>query len=274
MELFAPRRQRHVDTSMWLGVAAVGALPAIASGVGFLATSLPWLHELPMLPAAGFWATLIALAVLGAAGLDDFLDQQGFSPLLREKIVLPMVASVWSAGDAGMSRFPARFLARFLDNHGLLNLADRPRWRTIEGGSRSYVDRLLEPVAERVHTGSGVEFLRRTPEGVAVTRDGRSAVAWAHRQAVFWRLAQPESPMWLTPEVEFGHGAIAASGSRCALLDNRYHVRVWDLESGTELVSLRGHRRLVQHIEFSRDGKTLASSSDDGTIRLWRADTR
>lgn len=107
--------------------------------------------------------------------LDDFLDQQGFSPLLREKIVLPMVASVWSAGDAGMSRFPARFLARFLDNHGLLNLADRPRWRTIEGGSRSYVDRLLEPVAERVHTGSGVEFLRRTPEGVAVKPAGRPA---------------------------------------------------------------------------------------------------
>ncbi|MBL8735212.1 MAG: hypothetical protein JNL12_02165 [Planctomycetes bacterium] len=78
------RRQRHVDTSMWLGVAAVGALPAIASGVGFLATSLPWLHELPMLPAAGFWATLTALAVLGAAGLDDFLDQP-----MRRRTALP-----------------------------------------------------------------------------------------------------------------------------------------------------------------------------------------
>lgn len=105
--------------------------------------------------------------------LDQFLSREGFSLLLREKVVIPMVASVWSAGDQAMSRFPARFLARFLDNHGLLSLTDRPQWRTIEGGSRSYVERLTEPFKDRLRVGQKVEMVRRFPGGVAVKPRGR-----------------------------------------------------------------------------------------------------
>mgnify|MGYP001354244304 CR=1 FL=1 len=107
--------------------------------------------------------------------LDAFLEREGFSSELRERVVVPMVASVWSASDEGMSVFPARFLARFLDNHGLLSLADRPRWRTVEGGSRQYVKRLLEPVADRVRTGSPVESVRRIEGGVLVKQAGLQA---------------------------------------------------------------------------------------------------
>lgn len=107
--------------------------------------------------------------------LDDFLEREGFSRELRERVVMPMVASVWSASDDGMSRFPTRFLARFLDNHGLLGLARRPRWRTVEGGSRTYVERLLEPVASRIVSGSPVKEVRRTEHGVTVEIDGRPA---------------------------------------------------------------------------------------------------
>ena len=110
--------------------------------------------------------------------LDEFLTREGFSEDLRERVVVPMVASVWSASEEGMSRFPARFLARFLDNHGLLSLTDRPEWRTVEGGSRSYVDRLLEPVADRVMTGTGVEAIRRTPEGVMIKPEGERATGF------------------------------------------------------------------------------------------------
>ncbi len=107
--------------------------------------------------------------------LDAFLDREGFSRDLRERVVVPMVASVWSASDEGMNLFPARFLARFLDNHGLLSLTDRPQWRTVEGGSRQYVERLLEPVADRVFTASPVESVRRAEQGVLVKLEGLAA---------------------------------------------------------------------------------------------------
>jgi predicted NAD/FAD-binding protein len=86
-----------------------------------------------------------------------------------------MVASVWSASEEGMSVFPARFLARFLDNHGLLSLADRPQWRTVEGGSQQYVRRLLEPVAGQVRIESPVESVRRIEDGVMVKQVGLPA---------------------------------------------------------------------------------------------------
>jgi predicted NAD/FAD-binding protein len=107
--------------------------------------------------------------------LDAFLDREGFSRDLRERVVVPMVASVWSASDEGMALFPARFLARFLDNHGLLSLTDRPQWRTVEGGSRQYVRRLLEPVADRVFTASPVESVRRADQSVLVKQEGLPA---------------------------------------------------------------------------------------------------
>lgn len=107
--------------------------------------------------------------------LDAFLERDGFSRDLRERVVVPMVASVWSASEEGMTLFPARFLARFLDNHGLLSLTDRPQWRTVEGGSRQYVERLLEPVANRVLTSSPIESVRRTDRGVLVKPEGLPA---------------------------------------------------------------------------------------------------
>ncbi len=104
--------------------------------------------------------------------LEEFVAREGFSGELQEKVLKPMVASVWSADEDGMSLFPARFLARFLDNHGLLSLAGRPRWRTIEGGSRRYVDRLLDPVADRIRIGAPIASVNRDPEGVVVTPSG------------------------------------------------------------------------------------------------------
>jgi WD40 repeat protein len=50
-------------------------------------------------------------------------------------------------------------------------------------------------------------------------------------------------------------------------------VRVWDLRTGAERVTLRGHRDLVSGIAFSPDGKHLATSSYDRTVRVWNVAT-
>jgi predicted NAD/FAD-binding protein len=112
--------------------------------------------------------------------LDDFLADNGFSAALRERVVIPLVASVWSADPDQMASFPASFLARFLDNHGLLSLRGRPRWRTVEGGSWSYVRALTEPLRDRVRTGSPVERVLRFEDHVEVTVAGRAAESFDH----------------------------------------------------------------------------------------------
>ncbi len=64
-----------------------------------------------------------------------------------ERLIVPQAAAVWSADPAQMWSFPARFLVEFFDNHGMLGFRDRPRWRTITGGSRIYVEALTGPGA-------------------------------------------------------------------------------------------------------------------------------
>lgn len=105
--------------------------------------------------------------------LAEFISGEGFSDELNEKVVVPLVASVWSADPGRMEEFPAGFLARFLDNHGLLSLRDRPRWRTVCGGSRTYVEALTEPMAGAIRTESRVERIIRRGDGVMVTVAGR-----------------------------------------------------------------------------------------------------
>lgn len=129
-----------------------------------------------------FQRLLRELASSGEAGpsLDALLHENRFSRDLRERIVVPLVASVWSADPGQMSSFPAGFLARFLDNHGLLSLRGRPQWRTIEGGSWQYVQALTEPINDRIRTRSPVERVLRKGDQVEVTVAGELPERFDH----------------------------------------------------------------------------------------------
>lgn len=91
-----------------------------------------------------------------------------------ESYLVPMGAAIWSAPRAAMREFPARFFLAFFENHGMLNLAQRPQWRTIEGGSREYVRRMAAPFVDRCVLGARVAHVARSADGVTIVcRDGR-----------------------------------------------------------------------------------------------------
>jgi predicted NAD/FAD-binding protein len=76
--------------------------------------------------------------------LDEFLVKEKFGTYFIEYYLRPMIASIWSMNPSEVLGFPALFLGRFFNNHGLLNINDRPQWRTIEGGSREYVNAIMK----------------------------------------------------------------------------------------------------------------------------------
>jgi predicted NAD/FAD-binding protein len=82
--------------------------------------------------------------------------------------LVPMAAAIWSSRPRVILDFPAAFLVAFFANHGLLQLRDRPQWRTVAGGSRSYVSALLAPIRQRLRLGSAVAAVRRNSAGVTV----------------------------------------------------------------------------------------------------------
>jgi len=113
--------------------------------------------------------------VAGTVG--EFLDAGRHHSLVAQRYLLPMTGAIWSCPPQRMREVPAATLFTFLDNHGLLQLRGRPRWRTVEGGSSRYVDRLLETSPVELHLGSPVERVWR--------RGGMPVVAWRDRQERF-----------------------------------------------------------------------------------------
>src|SRR3954447_4150407 len=91
--------------------------------------------------------------------LGDYLERGGYSRWFIDRLLVPQAAAVWSADPAQMWAFPARFLARFFHNHGILSLKDRPQWSTVTGGSQTYVRALSAGMD--VRTGTPVETIRR-----------------------------------------------------------------------------------------------------------------
>jgi predicted NAD/FAD-binding protein len=102
------------------------------------------------------------------AVLADFLATGNYSRAFVEDHLYPVCAAIWSSPHAAMGEYPAAALLRFFRNHGLLSLTDRPRWRTIVGGSRRYVEKLSAPFRDRIRTGAPVTRIERDEGGVAV----------------------------------------------------------------------------------------------------------
>jgi predicted NAD/FAD-binding protein len=106
--------------------------------------------------------------------LGDWLARSGFGRAFIEDHLLPMAAAIWSCPTAVMLDFPLITFLRFFHNHGLLSYDDRPVWRTVDGGSREYVRRLVAPFADRVRTRTPVRAVRRDAAGVTVSTDAGS----------------------------------------------------------------------------------------------------
>lgn len=101
----------------------------------------------------------------------EFVRRQRFGRLFADNYLLPMVAAIWSCEPGQVKAFPMTMLARFFANHGLLNLFNRPRWFTIAGGSRSYVQALTADFADRIHLSTPVRGVSRGPAGVRLRFD-------------------------------------------------------------------------------------------------------
>ena len=105
--------------------------------------------------------------------LGEYLERGGYGTALRDDHVLPMAAAIWSSSVDTILAFPAATFLRFFQNHGLLRVANRPRWRTVRGGSREYVKRIEAQLAPgTVRTGAGVVAVTRLDTGVELTLAG------------------------------------------------------------------------------------------------------
>ena len=163
-----------IDTEMSFGVADT------ASGLQYRATNLSTLlADRRNLIRPDFWKMVVQIPRFyrrarqflehGDPGVSvgQFLRDGGYSPAFINLHLVPMGASVWSSAPNDFLNFPAQSLFRFLDNHGLLSVGNRPQWKAIPGGSRVYVNKILDSFSGTVRMSEPV---------ISVTRDDRGVV--------------------------------------------------------------------------------------------------
>jgi len=107
----------------------------------------------------------------------QFLKAEGYSDYFLERHLLPMAGAIWSAAPGDMRDYPAKAFIRFFNNHGLLKITGRPLWRTVKGGSREYVSRLIRSGLFETRLRTPIASIRRGPNGVTIrARSGEEQV--------------------------------------------------------------------------------------------------
>ncbi|WOX15743.1 NAD(P)/FAD-dependent oxidoreductase [Streptomyces sp. N50] len=126
------------------------------------------LAEVPLFHRAA--RRLLARGGQEALTLGEFLDREGYSAYFRAHFVTPMVSAVWSCDAETAQRYPAAYLFRFLEHHGMLSVSGSPVWRTVTGGSGTYIDRIAKHIGE-VRTSTPVRSVRRHADRADITTE-------------------------------------------------------------------------------------------------------
>jgi predicted NAD/FAD-binding protein len=101
--------------------------------------------------------------------LGEFVKQHGYSQNFVNHYIVPMGSAIWSASVDVMMDFPLKFFLKFFNNHGMLSVDNRPQWRVITGGSRSYIDPITKNYKDSIHLNTPIKSVERSKDLVTIT---------------------------------------------------------------------------------------------------------
>ena len=127
--------------------------------------------------------------------LSEFLRQHQFGEAFQNWYFLPMMGCIWSCPTDQMLAFPVATMIRFCHNHGLLQVSNRPRWFTVTGGSRNYVQKIVKDVSDK-RLNTPVQLIERDEQGVRIVTQGAAerfdeVVICAHSDQALRMLRNP-----------------------------------------------------------------------------------
>lgn len=164
-----------VDTPMTFSVSAAGGrYEYCGNHLGtMLGTPRQWLspsHWRMMAELVRFYRNAEASA--GSVGeevtLGQYLERNGYGETFIRRHILPMAGAIWSASPDEIAAYPFRAFVRFFANHKLFELGQRPDWRTVKGGAREYVAKLVEDGRFQIRLSTPVRRIRRQLAGVSI----------------------------------------------------------------------------------------------------------
>lgn len=159
--------------------------------------------------------------------LGDYLQTHGFSERMRDFYLLPMAAAIWSCPVSTMLQFPVRSFLNFFENHGLLNIEDRPQWETVIGGSNRYIQAILDEKQFDVRLDSAVQQVEKTDIGLLLRLQDGHEEYFDH---IIFASHADQTYCMLQPELQFEFEPLRAF---------QYQENIAYLHSDTDLMPRR-----------------------------------
>ena len=206
-------------------------------------------------------ADLEAGGLHGQMTLGDYLQQQRYSQRFIDHYIVPMGSAIWSMSLKEMLNFPLAFFIRFFHNHGLLSVNDRPQWRVIKGGSRSYIPALSKPFADNIRLDCPVQRIRRDETGVTVlSRQGEERfdriVLACHSDQALKLLEQPSpEEQAILGDIRYADNDVVLHTDTRLLPSRRLAWASWNYRLGSDPeqpAALTYNMNILQGLDASR----------------------
>jgi predicted NAD/FAD-binding protein len=170
--------------------------------------------------------------------LGEFASAHGLSQEFVDLHLLPVAGAIWSAAPRTMLSYPAKAFLKFFKNHGLLNYIDRPQWRTVTGGSKNYVSRILADSTLNTFGNDPVTSARRSLDGVEITtRAGHQenfdqVVLATHADIALSLISQPlAAEQELLGPFAYSNNAVVLHQDQSLMPKRRRHWSAWNYVS-------------------------------------------
>ena len=204
-----------------------------------------------------------AAGLVKGLSLGDYMALRKFSRAFIDDYLVPMGAAIWSTPPSQMLAFPAESFISFFENHRLINF-DRPIWRTVSGGSRNYVQRLIDPLKGNVRLGTPVAGVRRGGGKVHVrdvsghTDVFDQVILASHTDQTLAMLEDPSDDerrilgaIRYRPNSVYLHRDLALMPKRKRVWSSWNYMARTDAEAGTD-VSVSYWMNLLQNLDRNR----------------------
>ncbi|AFI84312.1 dehydrogenase [Methylophaga nitratireducenticrescens] len=173
--------------------------------------------------------------------LGQYLAVNNYSDIFINDHLIPMACALWSGPSLSVVDFPAHYFIRFMHNHHMLSLTDRPQWRVVKGGSKTYVDALVQQSNAEFMTGSPIHRIERSNQGVTITVHGENyqfdkVIIAAHADQALRMLDQPtETEVAVLGGIGFQHNEMHLHTDSNMLPENPLAWASWNVRVGPEL---------------------------------------
>lgn len=194
--------------------------------------------------------------------LGEYLYQNNYSKAFINDHLIPMACALWSGPSVSIREFPARYFVQFMHNHRMLSLTDRPEWRVVEGGSKSYVDALTKQTSAHFHTSAPVSTIHRDAAGVTLTVNGEQlrfdkVVIATHSDQALRMLQKPsETEIDVLRPMRYQQNAILLHSDTSVLPTRRQAWASWNVRVCPELAyqcTVNYHMNTLQGLDAPTD---------------------